>query len=573
MKSQFGLLILMVFAGCASMKKKQAEKNYREGLALIEANLVYNHLDRNYANQAFPLLEKAVKGDPTNAGYQNALGLAYYHLGDTAGANRQFTKALQLASWYTSALVNLGLTHDAMGAYDKALDYYLTARNTDPKNPTIELNIGLLFDKLNDSLKARLHYGRAIAIDSNYFLAYHNRAISYYINGRYEAALNDCNKVLRSDTIAVRTRFQKAMTLTMLGDYTASVNEYNRALRYEPNNHQLYYSRGLAHLYAGDTAAAINDFVKSSELNPNDVTPFLYLSSTYYTSNNYTKALEYSNKSLNLQATGMGYYGRAVCYQMLHDTLHALLDYDKAIAIDQYYDAYLEKSRLLAASGHYKEAINCLDTVIALDRTKSEPVLLKAALYENAIAEMTDEEKRNNQRHYLWLAYSMDTTRVSTLEQLTGYYAFNVLPPQADSAVYFANKWVQYAQNKNDAYYIRGVSNYFGGNYAAALHDLETAFGLDSVDYATPNAMGLVYMALKKYDTAILWYNRSLALHPTYAYAMNNKANTLFAMGKKSEACEWWKKVLALGYSYETKWKIQYKIDDPRELVKKQCGP
>ena len=79
-------------------------------------------------------------------------------------------------------------------------------------------------------------------------------------------------------------------------------------------------------------------------------------------------------------------------------------------------------------------------------------------------------------------------------------------------------------------------------------------------------------MATKNYDKALYYYNLSLRLNPKYAYAMNNKANTLFASGKKSEACEWWGKAIKTGYQYEAKWKIQYKIDDPVELLKKHCG-
>ena len=573
MKSLLSLLFLVVLAGCTGMKKKQAEKNYREGLALIENHLVYNYLDRKYANQAFPLLEKAVQSDPSNAGYHNALGLAYYHLGDTASANRQFSKALQLSSWYTSALVNLGSTHDAMGAYDKALDFYLTARNTDPKNPTIELNIGLLFNKLNDSLKARMHFGRAIALDSNYILAYHSRAISYYTNGRYEAAIYDCNKVLRKDTIAVRTRFQKAMALTALSQFEAAIAEYKNAIRLEPNNHQLYYSRGLTYLYAQDTVAAIRDFEKSSEMNPADLTPYLYLSSVYYTSNHYAKALEYSNKALSIQPNAIGYYSRAVCYQMMGDTLSAINDYDQAILLDHYYDAYLEKAKLLSGKGRYKEAMNCLDEVIALDRTKTEPVLLKAALYEKAIAQLSEDEKLNQQRHYLFLAYAMDTTNTYVLEQLTDYYAFKVLPPNADSALIFANKWVNLTKYKSGALYVRGVCHYFEGNYANGIKDLELSFQLDSLNYSAPNAMGLIYMAAKNYEKAILNYDKALALNNKYAYAFNNKGNTLLALGDKTGACRCWEKALQYGYHYEAKWKIQYKIDDPRELLKKHCGP
>ncbi len=572
MKNVLALVVLTLLASCTSLKKKQAEKNYQEGIALIEDNLVYNSLDQQFANKAFPLLQKAVTAYPNNAAYHNGLGLAFFHLGDTANANRQFSRALELSAWYTSALVNLGLTHERMGKFDKAIDYYLTARNTDPKNPLIELNIGLLYDGLNDSLTARRHYSRAIALDSTYVFAYHNRAISYHINNRFAEALNDCDKVLRFDSIAVRTRFQKALTLMALTRYEASILEFNHAIRLEPNNHQLYYSRGLAYLYQQDTVTAINDFIKSSELSPTDVTPYLYLASVYYSRSDYHKSLEYANKLLAIQENGPGYYGRAACHQMLGDTVRALADYDKAIEVNKYYDAYLEKAKLLAASGFYLKAVKCLDEVIAQDRTRTEPIILKASLYENAIAEMSEEEKLLNQRHYLWLAYSMDTTNVSVLEMLTSYYAFNVLPPKADSALIFANKWVESVEEKSGALYVRGVCHYFANQFTQSINDLEMASRLDSISYSMPNALGLVYMATKNYDKALYYYNLSLRLNPKYAYAMNNKANTLFASGKKSEACEWWGKAIKTGYQYEAKWKIQYKIDDPVELLKKHCG-
>jgi len=566
------ILLAILFQQCALQKSKKAKSAYEEGMAYIENHLVYNYLDTVYAKKALPLLEKAVKLQPQEAFYVNGLGLAYYHLGDTARANFCFKSATVLSKWFTSAYVNLGMTHEVMGNTDKALDYYMTARNLDPKNAVIEYNMGLLYDKRNDSLKARYHYTRAIGLDKDYTLAYHNRAISLHQNGRYKEAIDDCDKALTIDTIAINTRFQRALSLTALEQYHEALREYNKAIQLESNRYDLLYSRGALHLYLQDTASAIQDLTRSFQLNTSDPTPLLYLASIHYARADYVKTEQLATQAIQVTPTGIAYYTRAAARQLMGDTALALMDYDKAIQTDQYADAYTEKAKVLIAKHQFLQALKLLDEALSLDRTRLDVMILKSYIYEDAQLEMSADEKRHQALHWLLLAHQMDSTSTEVLEKLAYHYAFSVIPPQADSAVYYSNKWVKTNDRTSEALYIRGVSFYFGANYQLALNDLQQAFLLDSTDYSSRNAMGLCYMEMKKYKEAESEYLAALKINPKHDYAMNNLANTLLAIGRKTEACSWWQAALDHGYVYDPNWKIQFHIDDPKDLIKKHCA-
>ena len=69
------------------------------------------------------------------------------------------------------------------GDSQKAIDKFEKAFAGDPKNASIAFNLGVLYDKLQNSEKTKEYYGKAIALKSDYGDAYFNLGVMYFNAG------------------------------------------------------------------------------------------------------------------------------------------------------------------------------------------------------------------------------------------------------------------------------------------------------------------------------------------------------------------------------------------------------
>jgi tetratricopeptide (TPR) repeat protein len=94
-------------------------------------------------------------------------------------------------------LMNYGLTQMALGDYPRALDYFTRALRYTPNYPTLEINLGIVYGALHNSVLAAQHFQRAILLapadDQPHF---------YY--GRWLAETGDLNAAIPQLREAVR---------------------------------------------------------------------------------------------------------------------------------------------------------------------------------------------------------------------------------------------------------------------------------------------------------------------------------------------------------------------------------
>lgn len=80
--------------------------------------------------------------------------------------------------------------------------------------------------------------------------------------------------------------------------------------------------------------------------------------------------------------------------------------------------------------------------------------------------------------------------------------------------------------------YDLGVDDFNKGNVPAALAALSSGEKLDPTFADAQNALGLVFLALEKYDDAIVHFKRALELKPNWSEARNN-LGTVYMVQKK----------------------------------------
>jgi tetratricopeptide (TPR) repeat protein len=141
----------------------EAKRQFFEGRALT--------FDDN-VDPAIPLLESAIRLDPTAAYAYNGLGIAYLKKGLYPDAAWSFRDAILRASNWIYPRHNLALTYMEAGAYGPAEQVYRDAIHLEGQSASLHYGLGLLLQRTNRNREAGQQYREALRINANYAAAH-----------------------------------------------------------------------------------------------------------------------------------------------------------------------------------------------------------------------------------------------------------------------------------------------------------------------------------------------------------------------------------------------------------------
>jgi Tfp pilus assembly protein PilF len=135
-------------------------------------------------------LREAVRLDPDNANYHNALGVILTDLRRPEEAEGEFRKAIGLDPGYAEAHHNLGLSLAEQGRYDLAIGAYQKALSL-PVYATPEVgyyNLGRAYAQVNRAREAEDSLRTAIRLDPKLVPAYYQLGVVLAGLGRRDEA-------------------------------------------------------------------------------------------------------------------------------------------------------------------------------------------------------------------------------------------------------------------------------------------------------------------------------------------------------------------------------------------------
>jgi Tfp pilus assembly protein PilF len=94
--------------------------------------------------------------------------------------------------------------------------------------------------------------------------------------------------------------------------------------------------------------------------------------------------------------------------------------------------------------------------------------------------------------------------------------------------------------------YERGLTHFQDKQLALALSSIQEAIALDDTVPVYRNALGVLYLELRRPDRALAEFNRATELDPNYAEAFVNTGTTLAEMRRWEEAVAAYRRALAL---------------------------
>jgi len=207
------------------------------------------------------------------------------------------------------ALMIYGLTQMEQGRYAVARDYFERALRYTPEYPTLEINLGVVYDAMGQPAIAEQHFVRAIALapgdDQTHF--FYGRSL--YDNGRLANAL---------------TQLQTAFQLN--GSRLATRNLLVQASAISGN---MVYARNLAN----DTARLFPDdkanFKFLSNVQQQTATYWINASLKQFQQNNYAACLDSARKALAVEP------GSAIAYNNIGAAYAGLMQWDLAVKAEQ----------------------------------------------------------------------------------------------------------------------------------------------------------------------------------------------------------------------------------------------
>jgi protein O-GlcNAc transferase len=112
-------------------------------------------------------------------------------------AQIEFQRALSEDKQCVEAHYNLGLMYDRRNETHRALKHYERAVRFAPQHFDALNQLGIVYGKLGRTVEAIKTFIQAIRVKSDYVEAYGNLAMLYFNGGRYPEAINACERALK----------------------------------------------------------------------------------------------------------------------------------------------------------------------------------------------------------------------------------------------------------------------------------------------------------------------------------------------------------------------------------------
>jgi tetratricopeptide (TPR) repeat protein len=197
-------------------------------------------------------------------------------------------------------------------------------------------------DLLNDPEGAIKDYDQALALDSNYFKAHHNRGLALHRMKRYPEAILCFEEAIRLDP-------RPALSYAGRGDanfnqkrYAEAIEDYNIAIQIAPETDYIVYThrnKGYALYYLERYAEALREFDRAIALKNDYAEAWYGRGDANGALNNFQAAIQDFNRAIAIIPDyADAYHARGAAWHFLNQPDQARRDYLKALEIDPHHE-------------------------------------------------------------------------------------------------------------------------------------------------------------------------------------------------------------------------------------------
>jgi tetratricopeptide (TPR) repeat protein len=166
-----------------------------------------------------------------------AQGIALNMTGKYTEANNSFNKALKICEDMKDEVAySIAQSYMQYGMYCRAVNYLLLAYHYNKNNILIIYDLGLCYDKLQDSQKSLLFYNKYLEIDPFAEHVWNNIGLLYTKTGKFDQASNAFDYSIAINPQFIPAYFSKADMFIMSNNLKEAIEVYNDILLEDSSN-------------------------------------------------------------------------------------------------------------------------------------------------------------------------------------------------------------------------------------------------------------------------------------------------------------------------------------------------
>ena len=231
------------------------------------------------------------------------LGYLYFSMKKYTEAISAFEKSLEYNSSFKDAKINLIISYQMAGKYEKAEELIIS--NYKPTLNEFNRNLLLL---LGNNYFYNKDYDRALKTFSIYTESYPDNAEGFFNLGMTYQKMNDEENTIKYllesfkiDGKFIPTVFNLAVYYYDKEDYDSSLVYFRKLVDLDPQNPEVYHKLGLLEYKKEEYAIARDSFTKATDLDPKNPEYYISLARVYAKAyNNRTKTYSYIEKAFVL---------------------------------------------------------------------------------------------------------------------------------------------------------------------------------------------------------------------------------------------------------------------------------
>jgi len=317
----FFVFFLLVLASCASVSEKKQEIKQTDVQEVSEAEKFYSfafeHMKQKNYNEAIPLLEKAIKADPSYVDAYLALRQVYLAVGDTNKA--------------------LAICEEKFGCFP------------DPEsNRKMAKAIASLYAMIGEPEKAELIFKKVIKEfpeDANSYDLYASYLES---QGRYDEALNNYKKAYQYNPDDSGVAFRLGNAYFERKRYREAAEFFKKAKEAFVDDIEIIKKLAECYSELGEYGNAIEEYKSIIKIIPKHVSSRIQIGNAYLKLKQYQKAESYYKEALKIESGNLSVYYQLINLELTRKNLSGVKKYiNKGFSLDS------DDAILLALYGEY----------------------------------------------------------------------------------------------------------------------------------------------------------------------------------------------------------------------------
>ena len=253
-------------------------------------------------------------------------------------------------------------------AYEKAIAYYTASLEQKPDLLEAYVNLGIVYNDIDEIDKAFENYNKAIQLDPNYMDAYNNRGVAYLRKGDFDNAIQDYSTVIQLNPNYTVAYYNRGNAYLHKNESERAIADYTQAIELNSDDAEAHTGRGVAYFKTSEVDLAIKDYSRAIQLKSDYAIAYYNRGNAYHKQGEYDRAIGDYNTTIQLDPDyAEAYYSRGNAYGKKGKTDFAINDYTQAIELNSdYAEAYNNRGIIYGEQGKYDFAMEDFTKAIRL---------------------------------------------------------------------------------------------------------------------------------------------------------------------------------------------------------------